>query len=342
MATANSIPVNTCRICKNSKGNVCYVAREMAYGLKDEFTYFECAQCHCLQIQELPSEMTRYYPDNYYSFSEYSGRKFKGALGRLNRLKYSSLIFGTNAIQKIAGSFTGINDFYIFDGLGVHKKSRILDIGCGNGQSFLYPLAEIGFTNLKGCDPYLKGPIAYPNGLQIDNTKVNEVSGAWDIITYHHSFEHIDNPIENLEKIFTLLAPEGVCIIRIPTVSSFAWEHYKTNWVQLDAPRHFFLHSIKSMQTLGEITGLELYKTVYDSNYFQFAGSENYLKHISFITPRPKGLMNLIKRKIKKHQYTKQAKQLNAEGRGDQAAFFFRKRKVVVLPDPISQRKSNK
>jgi len=39
--------------------------------------------------------------------------------------------------------------------------------------------------------------------------------------------------------------PGGWCVIRIPTVSSFAWEHYREQWVQLDAPRHFFLHKVR-------------------------------------------------------------------------------------------------
>ena len=323
---ANRMGINTCRVCENSEANVLYTAREMMFGLRDEFTYFECYQCRCLQIQEFPADMSRYYPNDYYSFNEYDGRKFKGILGGFTWLKYFSLILGDYAQKKIAGIFTGINDFYILQGLNVNKNTRILDVGCGNGKSFLYPLAEIGFKNLLGCDPHLKASLIYLNGLQIKKSKVNDVSGAWDIITYHHSFEHIDNPIENLRKVFELLSCGGVCIIRVPTVSSFAWEHYRTNWVQLDAPRHFFLHSIKSMQILAEITGLELYKTIYDSNHFQFSGSENYIKHISLNTPRPKGLIKLIKRKMKKQQYSKRAKQLNAEEKGDQAAFFFRKR----------------
>ena len=301
----------------------------MMFGLREEFTYFECAQCGCLQIAEFPADMSGYYPDDYYSFNAYDGRKFKGFGGAFNRMKYSFLVSGGGALQKLAGMFTGINDYYIFKGLKVYKNTRILDVGCGNGQSFLYPLAETGFKNLLGCDPYLKGPITYLNGLQIKNCPVLDLGGSWDIITYHHSFEHIENPAENLKKVFELLAPGGVCVIRVPTVSSFAWQHYRTNWVQLDAPRHFFLHSVKSMQKLAEITGLDLYKTVYDSNYFQFAGSENYLKDISLNMPRPKGLITQVERKIKKYQYARRAKQLNAGGRGDQAAFFFRKGNTV-------------
>lgn len=323
--TTTKMKVNVCKICNNSDKNIQYTVREMMYGLRDEFSYFECSNCQCLQIQEFPKDMSRYYPEHYYSLGKYDGRKFKGILGRIKRKQYAFLVNGGSVFRKIMRLVTGNNNYYIFQGLNVSKSSKILDIGCGNGWSFLYPLAEIGFNKLQGCDPYLKTSLSYDNGLQINNSNVYEVKGAWDIITYHHSFEHIHDPIENLRKVFELLAPNGVCIIRIPTVSSFAWEHYQTNWVQLDAPRHFFLHSVKSMQILGEISNLELYKTVYDSTHFQFSASEKYLNDIHLFAPRPKGLIKFIQRKNKKRQYQRHAKQLNMQMKGDQAAFYFRK-----------------
>jgi hypothetical protein len=124
----------------------------------------------------------------------------------------------------------------------------------------------------------------------------------------------------------SLLSKDGVCVIRIPTVSSLAWEKYKTDWVQLDAPRHFFLHSKRSIEILAERTGFELYKLTYDSTHFQFTGSEKYLKDIPLSAPKPKGLKNSIQRKSNNYKFDQQAKVLNKEGRGDQAAFFLRKK----------------
>lgn len=297
----------------------------MMYGLRDEFPYFECGACKCLQIQDFPEDMAPYYPANYYSFSKYDGKKFKGFLGAFKKRQYANAMKKRNPWRDFMSIFAGNNDFFIFEGLGLSSDSRILDVGCGNGRSFLYPLAEIGFRQAHGCDPYLPSTITYSNGLQIDNNTIFEQDGKWDLITYHHSFEHIPNPVESLQKVSELLKPNGVCVLRIPTVSSFAWEHYRTNWAQLDAPRHFFLHSRESMAKLADLAGLELYKTVYDSTHFQFSGSEKYVRDTALTAPRPKGFFNMIERKMKKRSYTRRAKQLNREGRGDQAAFFFRK-----------------
>ena len=315
----------TCRICNNDEHNRQVIAREMMFGFRDEFSYFECNNCNCLQIVAFPDDMSKYYPENYYSFSEYKPNIFNGFSGLLKKKKYFFLITGGRVLRRIMSLFSGTNNYFIFQGLNISKNTRILDIGCGNGSNFLYPLAEIGFKNLRGCDPYLKTSISYGNGLHIDNTHIYEAKGAWDVITYHHSFEHIPNPVEHMKKVYKLLKPGGVCVIRIPTTSSFAWEHYGINWVQLDAPRHFFLHSRESMQIIGEHSKLELYKTVYDSTHFQFLGSEKYINNESLLTPDPKGFINKIRRKIKKHNYQKKAKSLNKKKKGDQAAFFFRK-----------------
>ena len=43
-----------CRICGNDKNNKPFEVREMLYGTKEKFDYFQCAECECLQISEYP------------------------------------------------------------------------------------------------------------------------------------------------------------------------------------------------------------------------------------------------------------------------------------------------
>ncbi len=315
-----------CRICNNSSNNREHTLKEMMFGLREEFKYLECDNCQCLHIQQIPENMAKYYPNNYYSMEGYDGKKFKGVKGRVKTWQYSHLMTGQGFTRKLIELLTGANYYYVFKGLNINKKARVLDVGCGNGKDFLYPMAEAGFEKILGCDPYLKTEISYPNGLQIKNISTRKVEGTWDIITYHHSFEHIEDPKGELKKVFELLTPEGICIIRVPTVSSFAWEHYKENWYQLDAPRHFFLHSVKSMRIIAESAGMELYKTVFDSNHFQFSYSEKYVKGVPLSEEDIISEQNWIQKKILKAKYKRRAKQLNKDGKGDQVAFFLRKK----------------
>lgn len=312
-----------CRVCGNDSKNTHYNAREMMYGLRETFDYFQCSNCECLQISEIIDDMSKYYPSDYYSFSKYSGKDFNGFAGWIKKKRYEYTTFNNSILKSIFLSIAGKKGYDVFSDLSIKKDYKILDVGCGNGEHFLYPLAEIGFKNLLGCDPYINEDIEYTNGLKIKKEDVLNFKETFDIITYHHAFEHLANPSQHLKKVNELLTPDGICIIRIPTVSSYAWEHYRTNWVQLDAPRHFFLHSEKSILFLAKENGLELFDIKYDSTYLQFTGSELYLKDIPLKDLNTKR----VKKMMKKHKanYNKKAKELNKNNRGDQAAFFLRK-----------------
>jgi hypothetical protein len=116
-------------------------------------------------------------------------------------------------------------------------------------------------------------------------------------------------------------------LIRIPTVSSYAWKYYKSNWVQIDAPRHFFLHSIKSIELLASEIDLRPVDIIYDSDAFQFWGSEQYLRGIHLYSERSllKGQSKSIFSASEIDTFTKKAEDLNKHKQGDQAAFYLRK-----------------
>src|SRR6185437_9012453 len=109
-------------------------------------------------------------------------------------------------------------------------------------------------------------------------------------IMFHHSFEHIEDQIGTLAEVKSKLSPNGLCLIRIP-VAQWAWRHYGVNWVQLDAPRHFVIHTHESMIMAAEQAGLNIVNVEYDSTAFQFWGSELYRKDI----PLTEGHPNLSK-----------------------------------------------
>ena len=38
----------------------------MMFGYRDEFEYLKCAECSCLQIKEIPKNLSKYYPSSYF------------------------------------------------------------------------------------------------------------------------------------------------------------------------------------------------------------------------------------------------------------------------------------
>jgi hypothetical protein len=149
--------------------------------------------------------------------------------------------------------------------------------------------------------------------------EVADLEHEFDFIMLHHVFEHVEDGVALLAACRKRLAPSGMIMLRIPTVSSTAWERYGQYWVQLDAPRHLILHTTKSLEHLAERTGLQLKRTWYDSTMFQFIGSELYLKGLPLIDDqgRPTPIEGHFT-SAQMRRFSVEAEQLNAAGRGDQ------------------------
>lgn len=319
-----------CRICDNSLHNEIYTVREMMFGFRDKFEYFKCNFCGCLQIVQVPDNISKYYPAEYYSFiSEPLNYKVNFLAKLIKKTRDNYAIFQKGIIGRFLFSIIPNYTLACLSHIPISKKSRILDVGCGSG-GFLHTLKEIGFSNLLGLDPFLNSDILYENGLKIEKKSILDMdeSTKWDLIMLHHSLEHIEEQRETLKMISGLLSDKGVCLIRVPIVSSYAWEKYKENWVQLDAPRHFVLHSIASMKLLADKTGMFVNEIIFDSNDLQFWGSEQNAKDIPL---RSAGNLHAVPSRTlfsscELKAFSKAAKKLNIEERGDQAAFYLHKK----------------
>src|SRR4051812_23620650 len=57
----------TCGICSCNEDHRVFLVPEFQHGTLETFKYFECSHCGCLQIAEIPEDLGRHYPGNYYS-----------------------------------------------------------------------------------------------------------------------------------------------------------------------------------------------------------------------------------------------------------------------------------
>lgn len=314
----------TCKICGNNESNKFYDIREMQFGTRDKFIYCECSSCGCLQLTNPPSDLSIYYPDKYFSFQLPKEKYFKKKLN-IYRDRYS---FGIPSfIGKILFSKYG-SPTYInwLNELNVTLSSSILDVGSGVGK-LLYRMGNSGFSNLIGIDAFIENDITYANGVKIFKKSLFEINSKYDLIMMHHSLEHMDDQHKVFQKLATMLDPGKFLFVRIPVCSSFAWEHYKENWFALEAPRHFFNHSLKSLKYLAEQYGFTVKKIIYDSRSIQLYGSEQYKQNIPLMDERSYFVNpnNSIFTPGQMEEFENQTRKLNETGRGDQAGFFLMK-----------------
>lgn len=320
-----------CRICLNVVIENALNVKEMMFGTGKLYPYYKCSFCGCMQIEEPENNPENLYPSSYYSFNTY---KTPGIIEKIKRMvvRYS--------VAESLGYKSILN--YLFAkkqrDCGGHalkgrcaKNAVLLDVGCGDG-SLIDALNWCGFTNLTGIDPYLNSDVIKTN-YQLLKKGIEAFEGEeiFDVIMLHHSFEHVENPLEILKNVKRLLKKDGFCMIRIPVSDSYAFDFYKENWIQLDAPRHVFLHTNKSMEIATQKSNLKIVSIVNDSMEFQFVGSEQYKNGIPLNDPRSYYISPLKKLFFnKKHifsaedidKFKRESDTLNAEGKGDQRIYY--------------------
>ncbi len=330
------LPSHTCRICGTADNHPNFVGREMMFGTREEFEYFQCKCCGCLQIKDIPQDLGRFYPPGYYSLTVTNNNRTSPLRALLLKHRFKNAIFDRGyKLNQFLANFIKMPDLRVDTVLPVEKvlreagvadfSARFLDIGCGSGSRWLADLRTMGFRHLTGADPFIKSDV-HRDGITIYKRHIDEMTGSFDLITLHHSLEHIPDQESAIVSARRLLTPNGVILVRIPIVSSYAWRHYATNWVEMDPPRHLYLHSRESMQLIAEKSGLKLYSTICDSLEFEFYGSEQYLRDIP-LTANNSYWLNK-ENKIFTHDeiegFKKMARKVNEQGDGGRACFFFR------------------
>ena len=269
-----------CRLCGSEAEHRLYYVKEMFFGTGQEFAYFECEACQCIQILDVPENLGEFYGKDYYSFSGQT--------------------IGKPAVSE-------------------KKETKILDVGCGSGK-WLVEKYEQGHVHLFGCDPFIEKDIFYEPCIHIKKGTIHEMEGTFDLIRLSDSFEHMEDPYETLVTIRRLLSDAGMCLISIPVYPNAAFDIFHEYWYEWDAPRHLFLHSVKSMEYLCRKAGLRIENIHFNSRDLQFISSLLYQQGIPYLEQEE----NVIRSRFSPeelNQFAGLTSELNQKGYGDHAVF---------------------
>lgn len=251
---------NMCRICGNGKENKSVTLKGSFYGTKGEFEYFICDKCGCLQIADVPDNLSDYYNnESYYSFNM-DKRSLK------NKLLFAQMknqIDKRNLLGKLVEVLYPVDySYYNY----ASREKWILDVGCGQGEMLCW-LSEIGYKHLEGVDPFLDKDISYDNGVVVHKAEVTgfKPEHRYGLITFVHAIEHIFDEKDVLQEAVSWLEDDGKIAVVFPQFSKYYWEKYGPNLHTLDPPRHFFIHSYDSIVSLFEECGMKL--TYFDTRF---------------------------------------------------------------------------
>ena len=157
--------------------------------------------------------------------------------------------------------------------------TSILDVGCGTGD-FLKVCQQHHF-NVVGVEPNEKARALAISKLGTKTKMYSDLfeikKEQYDVITLWHVLEHVPNLEAYVQKLTSLLKPNGVLIIAVPNYKSFDAKHYGEFWAAYDVPRHLWHFSKKSIQTIfSKDFKLEKIKPMWFDSFYVSMLSEKY------------------------------------------------------------------
>lgn len=304
-------------------------AREMMFGTKDTFAYRECETCGCVQIAAYPANIGEYYPAGYYSFQGDTGVRRSNPLVKWLRQSRALAALGqpTLAGSLVNRSVPPPECYRWLARVGMGLRSSILDVGCGNGL-LLSTLHRDGVERLAGVDPFARDEARHQPGFRIYE-RLADVPFQPDFMLLSHSLEHMPDQHAVFADLARIAGPNTWLCVRVPLANA-AWRRYDTDWVQLDAPRHYYLHTARSLRHLADEAGFHVEHVDFDSNGMQFWGSEQIRRGIPLADPsghaHALGGRGLLFSQGELERWEREAAELNRAEQGDQATFYLRRR----------------
>lgn len=264
-----------CPLCNSKEYKLLFSAADLNYGTTDEvFDIVKCRGCDLVTISPFPEDMEKYYPSQYGPHQQKNTVSVKPSLQQVLRLFYGYPLQdgeSRSALDKLRcfHKFLEVvlkNDFFFYR-IPYSRNGRLLDIGCGNGSYLLY-LKKLGWD----AERQLFG-VEFPNEsiTHIKKTEqLNIIEGDFmnaelpkeffSFASMRHVLEHFSDPVAAMRKVHAILEPRGRVLIGIPNFRSLESRLLKGRWHHIDAPRHLYHFTPRTLRRLLTSSGFEVEK----------------------------------------------------------------------------------
>jgi len=272
-----------CISCESNEQRFLFEVKGRLHGVEvsSTFTYVQCKQCGLVFMQpQIPSEQlkefyaTDYAPHQVVKLSENKETDPKKSWYR----RMSTYLYDQRSIAYVPS--------FIREALNI--KSRVLDVGCGNGR-FLNDLKKETGCQTFGVDISDLAVNAAKESYDLEIIKgttedLTFPNDSFDLITAWWSLAHVYDPVEELQRFLKFLKGDGYCILGIPNFNSFNAKFFKGRWFHLDPPRHLYIFSPHSITNILKNNGFSVKKILYSRQPSGLICSVRHVLHGNFVT----------------------------------------------------------
>jgi 2-polyprenyl-3-methyl-5-hydroxy-6-metoxy-1,4-benzoquinol methylase len=230
-----------CPLCSSDEFSVEFSREDLNLMVPGSFTVVSCNNCKHMFLNPRPtthSIKNHLYTENY---DQYRDRGTKFSI--LNILQS----YGFHKRYRLIAKYI--------------SSGRILDIGCASGD-FLEYMLQFPEWDLVGLEPITQAANLAREHLNvkiINNTLTDHTFGdeKFDVVTFWHVFEHVEDPITTLTVVNEILHGDGIVVITLPILKSIDHWIFGKYWIGFELPRHLHFFSKEKMLELLTLTGFE-------------------------------------------------------------------------------------
>lgn len=242
-----------CPICNSSNSLPVQRLYDDRYGYPGAFQLLKCSDCEHLFLEgNFPPELLSNLYSNYYPRSSLNLDDF-----RPHR--------DTSGIKVwLDGAKSGAFRW-------VPRNVKVLDIGCGFGES-------LGYHQARGCDvcgveaDQNIGRVADKFGFKVHVGLFDPniyAPNSFDYVTMSQVIEHVTDPVATLRGVAQVLKPGGTAILSTPNATGWGAKIFGARWINWHTPYHLQFFSIRSFELAAEKAGMivERIETVTSSSW---------------------------------------------------------------------------
>lgn len=305
-----------CPMCDSEDTLRFFCAKDRLHGIPGEFAYSRCSKCNTVfqNPMVIDQDLPLCYPVNYYTHAitedfspnqtadlpqqdlqqmplprpgvtkklrakvkeaimyEVYGKSLPGSWGIVGK------ILSRSSKLRVRAFNGNVKDEFI---LRTPDSPRALEVGCGNGWTLL-ELKSAGWQ-VEGVewDSIAADAARRTTGTQIwegDFRQLNLPLSVYGLIYMHHVFEHIDEPVQALRRIWELLSPRGRAVLIYPNPLALGARVYRSAWYPWDPPRHLVLPPASTVTKVAKEIGFVTVKSKTRDTFAAqcFANSRSY------------------------------------------------------------------